>query len=162
MYNVDCSLRVFVNFYYLFPFQGHRINLLMDDINESTERDSMAADGKTGWAMINDPTPAFRLIIMLGLFLSFAQQAVGIDAMQYLSLDILKELLWADSDMSLMTKDLTTGLYPFALAAASHHEDSDYDLDVVYTLLNAHPQALSLQLPHHQHQLQEQGQQPSS
>ena len=67
-----------------------------------------------------------------------------------LSLDILKELLWADSDMSLMTKDLTTGLYPFALAAASHHEDSDYDLDVVYTLLNAHPQALSLSLQQHQ------------
>ena len=101
MDTIDCSLSVMLTIL-VFQLKGYRINVLMDDINESTERDTMAADGKTGWAMINDPTPAFRLIIMLGLFLSFAQQAVGIDAMQYLSLDILK----ASGIESEMTQDI--------------------------------------------------------
>jgi hypothetical protein len=78
-----------------------------------------------------------------------------------LPLDILKELLWADSDTTLTTTttaiaaataaaapsttttvatssiDSTTELYPFALAASM-----GYDLDVIYTLLTAHPQVL--------------------
>jgi hypothetical protein len=81
-----------------------------------------------------------------------------------LPLDILKELLWADSDTTLTTTttaiaaataaaaaapstttttvsassiDSTTDLYPFALAASM-----GYDLDVIYTLLTAHPQVL--------------------
>lgn len=55
-----------------------------------------------------------------------------------LPLDILKELLWADSDVTLTTMDPSTGLYPFAVAASK-----GYELDVVYTLLNAHPQVLN-------------------
>lgn len=55
-----------------------------------------------------------------------------------LPLDILRNLLWADSDCALTTIDPLTGLYPFATAATKC-----YDLDVVYTLLNAHPQVLN-------------------
>ena len=54
-----------------------------------------------------------------------------------LSLDLLKDLLWADSDATLTTVDPRTGFYPFAVAALK-----GYDLDVIYTLLNAHPQVL--------------------
>lgn len=64
--------------------------------------------------------------------------ALGLAISLGVSLDILKELLWADSDLTLTTIDPVTGLYPFATAASK-----GYDLDVVYTLLIAHPQVLN-------------------
>jgi len=66
---------------------------------------------------------------------------IGLALEKGLTLEVLKELLWAESDVSLNMKDSRTGLYPFALAASK-----DYDLDVIYTLLNGHPQVLNQQL----------------
>ena len=63
---------------------------------------------------------------------------LGLALRQGLTLDILKDLLWADSDVTLTTIDPITRLYPFAAAASK-----GYELDVVYTLLNAHPQVLN-------------------
>lgn len=62
---------------------------------------------------------------------------IGFALENRLGLETIKELLWADSDVTLTTIDKKTGLYPFAVAASS-----GYDLDVVYTLLSAHPQVL--------------------
>ena len=44
-----------------------------------------------GWSMILCPTPAFRRMLLVGLGAAIAQQAVGIDAIQYFMLFIIEE-----------------------------------------------------------------------
>lgn len=61
---------------------------VVDDIKESIERDA-TAEKEVGWNIIWHPTPAFRRMLWVGVGTAIAQQAVGIDAIQYFLIDIL-------------------------------------------------------------------------
>ena len=54
------------------------------------ERDRIAEDA-VGWKMILFPTPAIKRMLIVGVGVAMAQQAVGIDAIQYYLLDVLQE-----------------------------------------------------------------------
>jgi hypothetical protein len=61
---------------------GYNIDLLVDDISEALEREQ-EAEHAVGWSVFLHPTPAFRRMILLGIFTAISQQLVGIDAVQY-------------------------------------------------------------------------------
>lgn len=63
---------------------------VVDDIKEAIQRDT-AAEKAVGWNVIWHPTPAFRRMLLVGIGAAVAQQAVGIDAIQYFLLDILEK-----------------------------------------------------------------------
>lgn len=69
---------------------GFNIELVLLDIQEAIARDS-AAQRAVGWSQILNPAPAFRRMLMVGIGIAVAQQAVGIDAIQYYLLDILEK-----------------------------------------------------------------------
>lgn len=63
---------------------------ILSDMKEEIEREAVV--GKTmGWDVILFPTPAFRRMLLLGVGIAVAQQAVGIDAIQYFLVYILRE-----------------------------------------------------------------------
>jgi len=66
------------------------INPVAQDIKEGLERERIAEDA-VGWTMIFFPTPAIRRMLIVGVGIAMAQQAVGIDAIQYYLLDVLQE-----------------------------------------------------------------------
>jgi MFS family permease len=69
---------------------GYDVSPILLDIKEAIEREVTV--GRTiGWDMVLFPTPAFRRMILLGVGIAIAQQAVGIDAIQYFLVYILRE-----------------------------------------------------------------------
>ena len=66
------------------------IDLVIDDIKEALERERLA-EKSIGWSVIFNPSPAIRRMLLLGLLVPVAQQASGIDAIQYYFLDIMEE-----------------------------------------------------------------------
>lgn len=62
----------------------------MDDIKEALQREK-EAEHAVGWNVIFRPTPAIRRMLLLGIGTAVAQQATGIDAIQYYMIDILEE-----------------------------------------------------------------------
>jgi MFS family permease len=64
------------------------VNEIIDDIKEALERERIA-EHSLGWSVILSPTPAFRRMLMVGVGTAIAQQAVGIDALQYYLVDVL-------------------------------------------------------------------------
>ena len=68
--------------------KGYNITPVLEDIKESLQREKIA-ENSLGWPTIIRPTPAFRPMLLLGFGISFAQQAVGIDAIQYYALDVM-------------------------------------------------------------------------
>jgi len=66
------------------------VNPVAHDIKEGLERDRIAEDA-VGLKMIFFPTPAVRRMLIVGVGIAMAQQAVGIDAIQYYLLDVLQE-----------------------------------------------------------------------
>jgi len=66
------------------------INPVAQDIKEGLERDRIAKDA-VGWKMMLSPTPAIKRMLFVGIGVAVAQQAVGIDAIQYYLLDVLQE-----------------------------------------------------------------------
>ena len=70
---------------------------MAQDIQKSLERDRIAEDA-VGWGMIFRPTPAVKRMLIVGVGVAMAQQAVGIDAIQYYLLDVLKDVLQQDND----------------------------------------------------------------
>lgn len=60
------------------------------DMKEALERE-LAAGKSVGWDMVLFPTPAFRRMLLVGIGIAIAQQAVGIDAIQYFLVYILSE-----------------------------------------------------------------------
>lgn len=66
------------------------INPVAQDIQEGLERERIAEDA-VGWKMIFFPTPAIRRMLVVGVGVAVAQQAVGIDAIQYYLLDVIRE-----------------------------------------------------------------------
>jgi len=65
------------------------VDPVVDDIQESLEREKQA-EHAFGWGIILSPTPAFRRMLMVGVGIAVAQQAVGIDAIQYYLLDVIE------------------------------------------------------------------------
>jgi MFS family permease len=69
---------------------GYDVTPILIDMKEALERETTA--GKTmGWDMVLFPTPAFRRMLLVGVGIAIAQQAVGIDAIQYFLVYILEE-----------------------------------------------------------------------
>ena len=66
------------------------IDPVAQDIKEGLERDKIA-EKAVGWNMILFPTPAIKRMLIVGVGIAVAQQAVGIDAIQYYLLDVLDE-----------------------------------------------------------------------
>jgi sugar porter (SP) family MFS transporter len=60
------------------------------DIKEGLERDKIA-ENTIGWRMIFSPTPAIKRMLIVGVGVAISQQAVGIDAIQYYLLDVIRE-----------------------------------------------------------------------
>lgn len=69
---------------------GYNVDPVITDIKEALEREE-AAENAVGWGVIMSPTPAFRRMLLVGVGTAVAQQAVGIDAIQYYLLDVLDE-----------------------------------------------------------------------
>jgi MFS family permease len=68
----------------------YNIDSVVDDIKESIQRDEQAEHG-IGWKVIFHPSPGFRRMLMVGVGMAVAQQAIGIDAIQYYLLDVIDE-----------------------------------------------------------------------
>jgi MFS family permease len=77
--------------YDIYP-PGFNVDLVIEDIKESLERERLA-EKTLGWSVIFHPTPAFRRMLVVGIGILVAQQAVGIDAIQYYLLDVLSSTI---------------------------------------------------------------------
>ena len=82
--------------YQIYP-AGYNVDLVLDDIKESLERERLA-ERSLGWRAIFCPTPAFRRMLIVGLGTAAGQQLCGVDAIQYYLLDILASSV--DSEMA--------------------------------------------------------------
>uniref|UniRef100_A0A7S0TCP6 Hexose transporter 1 n=1 Tax=Pseudo-nitzschia delicatissima TaxID=44447 RepID=A0A7S0TCP6_9STRA len=76
--------------------EGFDVDSVEKQIVQSLERDRLAEG--VGWSMIRSPTPAIKRMLVVGIGVAVAQQAVGIDAIQYYLLDVLKDVLQEDED----------------------------------------------------------------
>ena len=65
------------------------MDLIIADLKEALERERIA-EHSIGWSVIFRPSPAIRRMLFLGLLVPVAQQAAGIDAIQYYLLDIMR------------------------------------------------------------------------
>ncbi|CAB9519821.1 Putative polyol transporter 2 [Seminavis robusta] len=68
---------------------NYPVTEIVDDIKEALERERIA-EQTLGWSVICSPTPAFRRMLIVGIGTAVAQQAVGIDALQYYLTDVLE------------------------------------------------------------------------
>jgi sugar porter (SP) family MFS transporter len=68
---------------------GFDIDPIAQDIKEAIEREELA-EQNVGWNVILFPTPAIRRMLLVGIGTAIAQQAVGIDAIQYYLIDVLE------------------------------------------------------------------------
>lgn len=69
---------------------GFDVDVIVHDIKEGIEKEAMA-EHAIGWDVILFPTPAFKRMLLVGVGTAIAQQAVGIDAIQYFLVYILDE-----------------------------------------------------------------------
>lgn len=69
---------------------GYDVTPILVDIKDALHRE-LTAGKSMGWDMILFPTPAFRRMLLVGLGTAVAQQAVGIEAIQYFLVFILDE-----------------------------------------------------------------------
>ncbi|KAL3792821.1 hypothetical protein HJC23_002628 [Cyclotella cryptica] len=69
---------------------GYDVNVIVSEIREGMEKEAIA-EHAVGWDVILFPTPAFKRMLMVGVGTAVAQQAVGIDAIQYFLVYILDE-----------------------------------------------------------------------
>lgn len=68
---------------------GFNVDPVIEDIKDALEREQ--ATNAVGWGVILKPTPAFRRMLLVGVGTAVAQQAVGIDAIQYYLLDVIED-----------------------------------------------------------------------
>jgi len=69
---------------------GYDVDAVVTDIKLNIQRDT-EAEHAIGWDVILFPTPAFRRMLVVGIGTAIAQQAVGIDAIQYFLVYILDQ-----------------------------------------------------------------------
>lgn len=67
---------------------GYNIEPIIDDIKEAIERD-VTAEQAFGWNIIFHSSPSFQRMLMVGIGMAIAQQAIGIDAIQCYLMDIV-------------------------------------------------------------------------
>lgn len=72
----------------LYP-DGQDIDAAMDEMKQALEFESRAKQDN-GWEVILYPTKAVRRMLSVGVGIAVAQQAVGIDAIQYYLIDLLE------------------------------------------------------------------------
>ena len=73
----------------LYP-PNYNVDQIIYEIKESIECE-VSAEKAMGWDMILFPTPAFRRMLFVGIGAAVAQQAVGVDALQYFLVFIVNE-----------------------------------------------------------------------
>lgn len=66
------------------------VDQILQDIQEEIELEK-TADQKTGWGSLILPTPSYRRMLLVGVGTAVAQQAVGIDSIQYYLLDVIQK-----------------------------------------------------------------------
>ena len=66
------------------------IEPVVQDMKEALERERIAEQA-VGWNVILFPTPAIKRMLITGVCTAIAQQAVGIDAIQYYLIDVLEK-----------------------------------------------------------------------
>lgn len=69
---------------------GFDVGVIVQRIREGIEKEAMA-ENAVGWDVIFFPSPAFKRMLLVGVGTAVAQQAVGIDAIQYFLTFILDE-----------------------------------------------------------------------
>jgi len=69
----------------------YNVDLIVRDIGDTLDKE-YEAEHAYGWDVILFPTPAFRRMLFLGIGCAIAQQAVGIDAVQYFLIFIIDEV----------------------------------------------------------------------
>lgn len=69
---------------------GYDVGVIVYEIKEGIEKESIA-EHAVGWDVILFPSPAFKRMLLVGVGTAIAQQAVGIDAIQYFLVFILDE-----------------------------------------------------------------------
>lgn len=75
----------------VFPiFKGFDVDPVIEDIKDAVKRERLA-ENAIGWNVILFPTPAIKRMLIVGVLTAVAQQAVGIDAIQYYLIDVLEE-----------------------------------------------------------------------
>jgi hypothetical protein len=87
-----CVYPIFIDFLTiptLCAWAGFNIEPVVQDIKEALERERIAEQA-IGWNVILFPTPAIKRMLMVGICTAIAQQAVGIDAIQYYLIDVLE------------------------------------------------------------------------
>jgi sugar porter (SP) family MFS transporter len=70
--------------------EGYNVEPVLADMKESIDRDT-AAQLAVGWRFLCAPSPALRRMMMVGIGTAVAQQAVGIDAIQYYLIDVIRD-----------------------------------------------------------------------
>jgi len=73
----------------LYP-DGYDVGVIVHEIKEGIEKEAIA-EHAVGWDVILFPSPAFKRMLLVGVGTAIAQQAVGIDAIQYFLVYILDE-----------------------------------------------------------------------
>jgi MFS family permease len=68
------------------------IDHVINDIRESITLEQITEQHAVGWNIILRPTPAIRRMMFVGVGTAVAQQAVGIDAIQYYLIDVIERL----------------------------------------------------------------------
>jgi len=68
--------------------EGYNVNKVIQEIKDSIETEKIA-EHTVGWGIILNPSPAYRRILLVGIGIAIAQQAVGIDAILYFLVFIL-------------------------------------------------------------------------
>eukprot|EP00986_Skeletonema_menzelii_P018147 scaffold25709_cov137-Skeletonema_menzelii.AAC.4 len=69
---------------------GYDVDVIVTEIKDTIEKESIA-EHAVGWDIILFPSPAFKRMLMVGVGTAIAQQAVGIDAIQYFLVYILSQ-----------------------------------------------------------------------
>jgi sugar porter (SP) family MFS transporter len=69
---------------------GYDVGVIVTEIKDSIEKERIA-EHAVGWGVILFPSPAFKRILLVGIGISVAQQAVGIDAIIYFMVFILNK-----------------------------------------------------------------------
>ena len=69
---------------------GYDVGVIVTEIKDTIEKESIA-EHAVGWDVILFPSPAFKRMLMVGVGTAIAQQAIGIDAIQYFLVYILNE-----------------------------------------------------------------------
>ena len=76
--------------FFAVPLLDFEVGPIILEIQSAIQREEIS-NRRLGWDMIFSPSPALRRMLIVGLGMAIAQQAVGIDAIQYFLVFILED-----------------------------------------------------------------------